>query len=132
MLFARRWLEAVDGRSPVPLFDQIATRLKGLGASGALADGDVRPSVRQLAAELRVNPATVVRAYHPLEADGFAEMRQRSSSVERSPGSDRRARERAVQARRVARDLLADAGRLGVSVAELRRALDDQLQERVR
>ena len=116
----------------MPLYDQIATRLKGLVASGGLADGDALPSVRQLAAELRVNPATVVRAYRTLEADGFAEMRQGAGSYVRSPGSDRRERERTVQARRLVRDLLAQAGRLGVSVADLRRALDDQAKERAR
>lgn len=129
-VFVRRWLEDVDGRSPVPLYDQIATRLKGLVASGALEDGDALPSVRQLAAELRVNPATVVRAYRTLEADGFAEMRHGAGSFVRSPAVERRARERAVQARRLVRALLAEAGRLGVSVAEIRQALDDQVKER--
>ena len=127
--FVRRWLDDVDPRSPVPLYDQIATRLKALVASGGLADGDPLPSVRQLAGGLRVNPATVARAYRTLEADGFADMRQGAGSFVRVPAAAGRERERLAQARRLVRDLLSQAGRLGVEARTLRRALDELLED---
>ena len=68
--------EQLDPRSPNPLYAQIANRLRVAIAAGELRPGAALPSVRHLAAELRVNPATVVQAYRDLESDGFVEMRQ--------------------------------------------------------
>jgi DNA-binding transcriptional regulator YhcF (GntR family) len=53
----------IDPRSATPLYAQIASRVKLAIASGELASGTGLPSVRHLATELRVNPATVVQAY---------------------------------------------------------------------
>ena len=69
-------LDRIDPRSPTPLYAQIASRVKLAIAAGDLAAGDGLPSVRQLAATLRINPATVVQAYRALETEGFVEMRQ--------------------------------------------------------
>jgi len=55
--------DQIDPRSPTPLYAQIAARLKLAVAAGELRPGEALPSVRQLAARLRVNPATVVQAY---------------------------------------------------------------------
>lgn len=127
-----RWLEDVDARSPVPLYEQIASRLKAAVGAGILADGDPLPSVRLLAGELRINPATVVQAYRQLESDGFAEMRQGAGTFVRSPSSDQRQREREAQARRLVRQLFAEGARLGISAKEMRTAWDDTVQERTR
>ncbi len=53
----------IDPALPVPLWSQIEDGLRRRIATGALAPGAAMPSVRELAAELRINPATVVRAY---------------------------------------------------------------------
>jgi GntR family transcriptional regulator len=45
--------------------------MRGLVALGRLRPGSPVPSVRELAKELRVNPATVARAYQKLADDGF-------------------------------------------------------------
>jgi GntR family transcriptional regulator len=65
----------IDPRSPTPLYEQIAARVRVAVAAGDLSPGDALPSVRVLARDLRVNPATVVQAYRDLAADGFVEMR---------------------------------------------------------
>ena len=39
--------------------------------SGAIAEGEKLPSVRELAAELMINPNTIMRAYRELEAEGY-------------------------------------------------------------
>jgi len=66
----------IDPRSPVPLYAQIADRLRIAVATGELAMGAALPSVRQLASQLRVNPATVVQAYRQLEEVGVVESRR--------------------------------------------------------
>jgi GntR family transcriptional regulator len=96
-------------------------------AAAELGPGDPLPSVRQLAATLRVNPATVVQAYRDLESEGFVEMRHGAGTFVRQLPAERRADERAAQARDLARRLLADAARLGLTAEEVSRALREEL-----
>ena len=119
--------EQLDPRSPNPLYAQIANRLRLAIAAGELRPGAALPSVRHLAAELRVNPATVVQAYRDLESDGFVEMRQGAGTFVREVPPEGRARERARQATTLVRQMLGDAGRLGVSLAELQAAIAEQI-----
>lgn len=56
--------------SGVPIYLQIESQVKQSIAARLLREGDVLPPVRKLAAELRVNPNTVARAYQNLERDG--------------------------------------------------------------
>lgn len=118
----------LDPKSPVPLYDQIAVRLKAAVATGELTPGDALPSVRILAAKLRINPATVVQAYRALETEGFVEMRQGAGTYVKSVQAETRTRERGVQARRLIRSLLADAARLGLSKHELKEAIRHELE----
>ena len=118
---------ALDPKSAVPLYEQIAVRLKAAVATGELRPGDALPSVRQLAGRLRINPATVVQAYRGLEDEGFVEMRQGAGTYVQAMPQEARSRERAAQARRLARQLLGDAARLGLSRTDLRDALRHEL-----
>jgi GntR family transcriptional regulator len=120
--------EHVDPRSPTPLYAQIAARLRVAIASGELSPGDGLPSVRQLAAKLRINPATVVQAYRELESDGLVATRQGAGSVVQEVAAEKKTREREQEARRLVRDLLADAGSLGITAADLRAAIDKELK----
>lgn len=117
----------LDSRSPVPLYAQIAERVRLAIATGALGTADALPSVRQLAIELRVNPATVVQAYRELEGQGFVEIRHGAGTFVRELAPGRRARERAHQARALVRKLLADARRMGVSLSEVQKAIEDEV-----
>jgi GntR family transcriptional regulator len=55
----------------VPIYQQIEAQVKHAIAAGALRQDDTLPPVRKLAAELRINPNTVARAYQNLERDGI-------------------------------------------------------------
>ena len=61
----------LDYKSGATLHEQIESELKRLIISGALAEKEQLPSVRELAVSLTVNPNTVQRAYRQLEQDGF-------------------------------------------------------------
>ena len=117
----------LDPRSPVPLYAQIAERVRLAIATGALGTADALPSVRQLSAELRVNPATVVQAYRDLEAQGFVEIRHGAGTFVRELAPGRRARERSRQATALVRKLLGDARRMGVPLAEVQKAIEDEI-----
>ncbi len=120
MLFDR-----LDSRLPTPLYAQIAERIRIAVAVGELVSGDALPSVRALAGDLRVNPATVVQAYRELALEGLVDMRQGSGSYIADVAPEWRARERQQTIARLVRDLLAEAARLGISRTDLQRALAD-------
>jgi GntR family transcriptional regulator len=122
--------ERIDSRSPTPLYAQIATRLRVAIAAGELRAGDSLPSVRQLASQLRINPATVVQAYRDLEAERLVCTRHGSGTVVLEVPDERRESDRAAAAQRLVHDMLVDAGRLGISAGELRAAIDHELNGR--
>jgi GntR family transcriptional regulator len=123
--------EHIDPRSPTPLYAQIAARLRLAVAAGELRPGETLPSVRQLAARLRVNPATVVQAYRDLEGEGFVDMKQGAGTFVREVASDRRAVERTKQAVRLVRQMMQEAGQLGVTTPELTDAIRQELGVKV-
>jgi GntR family transcriptional regulator len=55
---------------PEPLGEQIVFRVLYAIARGVYRPGDKLPTVREVAARLRVNPNTVSKAYRDLERDG--------------------------------------------------------------
>jgi GntR family transcriptional regulator len=72
----KREILRIDPSSPEPIWSQIQEGLRRLLAQGALVAGDAVPSVRDLARELRVNPATVSKAYQRLTDEGVLEVRR--------------------------------------------------------
>lgn len=58
-------------RDPRPIYEQIRTQLQKLILSGAMPAGEKLPSVRDLAAQLAINPNTIQRAYRELESEGY-------------------------------------------------------------
>ena len=66
----------IDPAAAAPLWSQIEEGVRRLVASGSLAAGAPVPSVRDLARDLRVNPATVSKAYQRLADAGVLEVRR--------------------------------------------------------
>jgi GntR family transcriptional regulator len=96
-------------------------------AAEDFAPGEALPSVRQLSAALRVNPATVVQAYRELEREGFVEMRHGAGTFVQAVPAARRQEERMRQARRLVRQMLAEGARAGLGAAELGQAMTEEL-----
>jgi GntR family transcriptional regulator len=62
--------------SGVPPYLQIAQQVRQAVRMGALDVGDRLPTVKEVVAELAVNPNTVLKAYRELEHEGLVEGRQ--------------------------------------------------------
>jgi GntR family transcriptional regulator len=90
----------IDPTAAAPIWRQIEDGMRRLVASGALPVGTAVPSVRELARELRVNPATVSKAYQRLTADGALEVRRGEGTyvAERPAGAQAAERERILEA----------------------------------
>ncbi len=61
----------IHNSSMVPIYEQVVNQIKAQIISGELKDGDILPSVRNMAAELRISSLTVKKAYDFLEEEGL-------------------------------------------------------------
>src|ERR1700677_1205579 len=61
----------ISASSGVPVYLQIEQQIKQSIASELLCPGDALPSTRRAAADLRINPNTVARAFQNLEREGI-------------------------------------------------------------
>ena len=59
----------IDAHNGLAVYEQIVRQVTFAIADGALAAGDMAPSVRELAKDLAINPNTVARAYRQLQDD---------------------------------------------------------------
>src|SRR3712207_9331785 len=103
-------LDEADGR---PLYVQIMDAIRRALVRGTLRAEDPLPSVRELAAELVVNPRTVLQAYQELERQGVVYVR-RGQGTFVAPGADGGRDERNALARELARRVLIEADRKSV------------------
>jgi GntR family transcriptional regulator len=108
-------LDPNDGR---PLYLQIMDEVRRAVVVGTLQAEDPLPSVRELAAELVVNPRTVSQAYQELEREGVIYVR-RGQGTFVSPTVRRGAGERRSLALAVAKRALLEARRNGIGAEEL-------------
>ena len=60
----------------IPIYRQLRDRIVAMMLDGVLSEGDPLPSVRNVAAEYRVNPLTVMKAWESLVDEGLVEMRR--------------------------------------------------------
>lgn len=67
---------SLDFRSGVPVYVQLVEQVLQYLSSGSLKPGDQLPTVRQMAAALRVNFNTVARAYRMLDEAGLISTQQ--------------------------------------------------------
>ena len=63
----------ISNSSGVPIYEQIEEQIKNQIMTGELSAGEILPSMRVLAKELKISIITTTRAYEDLERDGFIE-----------------------------------------------------------
>lgn len=59
-----------------PIYRQLRDRVVAMILEGVLTDGDALPSVRNVAAEYRLNPLTVLKGYQELVDEGLVEKKR--------------------------------------------------------
>src|ERR1051325_8065941 len=59
-----------------PIYRQVRERIVSMILDEVLKEGDPLPSVRNVAAEYRINPLTVLKAFQELADDGLVESRR--------------------------------------------------------
>jgi len=66
----------IDHHSGQPIYRQVTEQVRRQILAGQLGEGEQLVSVRDLAAQLKVNPMTISKAYGLLEAEGLLERRR--------------------------------------------------------
>ena len=60
----------------LPIYRQLRDRVVAMILENVLGDGDALPSVRNVAAEYRLNPLTVLKGYQELVDEGLVEKKR--------------------------------------------------------
>ena len=107
---------AIKFNSGVPIYRQVVEQVTRQIDRGLIGEGELLPSVRQLASELGVNPMTISKAYSQLETDGV---------VERKRGIGMVVIQKPLKPKSLLRptieQLVSDAKQMGLSKTELSR-----------
>ena len=118
----------IDPSDAIPIWKQIEDGVRRLVASAALEPGSAIPSVREMAKTLRVNPATVARAYQRLSDAGVLTVRRGDGTYVADAPPAMRAAERDKEIGAAAARYVAVALTIGASrddaVAGVERAWD--------
>ena len=116
----------LDFRSHVPIYTQLVDRIKHLVASGVLEPGDQLPTVRQMAAELRVNFNTIARAYRILDEEGVISTQQgRGTYVLEPMPPEKASRLRSAALEGMTKSFLEHAHQVGFRPDEVAMLLDE-------
>lgn len=118
----------VDLTDHVPIYIQLMNQIKHMIATGELKPGDQLPTVRQLAADLRVNFNTVARAYRLLDENHIISTQHGRGTYILEPASEER--EKQMQRNSLLRlmvHLLNEANNLGFSPEETRIIFEEKL-----
>jgi GntR family transcriptional regulator len=105
----------IDPADAVPLWKQIEDGVRRLVAGNDLPPGSAVDSVREMAKALRVNPATVARAYGRLIEAGVLTVRRGEGTYVADAPPTMRAAERTRELDAAAARFAAAAGSLGAS-----------------
>lgn len=118
----------VDMRDRKPIYEQLIDNIRTLAVQGHLKPDEHLPSVRQLAAELAINPNTIQKAYAELERQNVIySLPGRGNFISPDIGSvAKQERQRQLEALGV---LLRQAQNAGVEKSEIQTLLDTVYNE---
>ncbi|GAA0449860.1 GntR family transcriptional regulator [Alkalibacillus silvisoli] len=112
-----------------PIYEQIIQQVKERILQGVVIAGDKVPSVREMSAQLTVNPNTVSKAYKELEREGiFVTFRGKGTFI--SEDVHELVQEREVKhLKEQAEQLVQSAKQAGVSKEEMKSWIDELFQK---
>ena len=120
----------LSNSSDKPIYGQIAAQIRDAVAAGELAAGEQLPSIRALAAQLRISAITTKRAYQDLETQGYVTTIPGKGCFVAEQNLDLLREERLRRVEASLARAVCDARACGLSDDELREMLDIQLEEK--
>lgn len=115
----------ISTSTSVPIYEQIKAQTRAAILSGGVPPGSTLPSLRQLAADLRVSVITVTRAYNDLVAEGLVRNEHGRGFVVRDIDQTLATEELTKRVDAALRDLLIAARHARIDIDEIHRRLDE-------
>ena len=112
----------IDPAAATPIWRQIEDEVRRRVASGRLRPGEAIPSVRELCRSLRVNPATVSKAYQRLTEAGLLEVRRGEGTFVAALTEEKLSAERKQLLEEAAANFVSLAGSVAANREEAMRA----------
>lgn len=120
----------IDPESSVPIYIQIEENVHSLIAAGQLQPGEQLPTIRELAADIRVNLNTVARAYFELDREGvISTQRGKGTFVTGVPDKEQIERKRQKLLHSIIHSALEEAQTLGYSLDEIKKVFQKEISE---
>ncbi len=119
----------IDHHSGQPIYRQVIDQIRRQIMAGQLRAGEQLPSVRDLAAQLRVNPMTVSKVYSLLEMEGLLERRRGVGLFVAELAREQASRTRADMLEEALTKAVVTAVQLGVSQDQARDMLKKLYQK---
>lgn len=119
----------VDPTSHVPIYEQIVTQVAYEVAAGKLAVDEPIPSVRQMAADILINPNTIARAYRELQQMQVLEQRRGLGMFVTKQAPKLCKALRADRVRTRLRDILNEAVDSALDVNEIEKIVQQELKK---
>jgi GntR family transcriptional regulator len=121
---------SVDFRTGTPIYVQIMDQVRHQIATAHLQPGDQLPTVRQLAADLRVNFNTIARAYRLLDEAGIISTQHGRGTYILAPRSEERIeRMRRDDLIRLTEQYLNAVHHLGFEPQDIRNTIEEHIRE---
>jgi GntR family transcriptional regulator len=119
----------LDAHSGVPVYRQMIDQVLAAIATDRLRAGDQLPTVRQVAVDLAINPNTVMRAYREMEIRGILDTQQGAGTFIAEQQQAASGKERSRQLTQLAEELVARAGSMGFTLADVMERLQQTHDE---
>lgn len=119
----------ISNDSPVKLYEQIENAIKNEILNGNLKSGEMLPSIRMLAKELKVSIITTKRAYEELEKEGFIETVVGKGTFVSGTNSERLKEAAMAEMESRLEEVIVTAKSLGLSLDECIEILKDIYEE---
>lgn len=120
----------IDFRSNMAIYNQIVEQLRQMIHSGEIKVGDQLPTVREMAADLRVNFNTVARAYRILDEAGLISTQKgRGTYIWEPPTEDAMKKLREENLESLTQNYLREAKKMGFNRRDLNEEIKKQLKD---
>src|SRR4051812_42459624 len=119
----------INATSGVPIYRQIVDQVHAMLTGGLLREGDLLPSVRQVAQGAAVNPMTVSKAYSRLETEGVVRRSRGLGMQVLAPSQNGSLDERKEQFRAMIEPALHRARQLGLNAKQIREVISSLIQD---
>jgi GntR family transcriptional regulator len=120
----------IDPDSSVPIYVQIEDSIHSLIAAGQIQPGEQLPTIRELAADIRVNLNTVARAYYELDREGvISTQRGKGTFVTGVPDKEQIERKRQKLLHSIIEAVLEEVRNLGYSPAEIKKTFQEEMKD---